>query len=276
MLAAFLLAALSPLCTAAEEAVLCISTEYIDGERGDTLWKETPLGRLCADAALDAADADVCILPGGIFVGNIPVGELHERDLDSVFSGDTALYTIRLSAEELKEVLETGFSHVSIQEEYIDSKASAWEGYPQIAGMTVELDAPAPSGERVRRMKLSKGGVLSEQEDVAYILVCTDFVLRTARLSGGTQMGVTLQRALADYLRGETALRAPSDTRISVLGTNDNSLFASIPHYMLIPVAALLFIIRYFLNQRKKTDPYIGLPDDFNMLKYPGDDAAEF
>jgi 5'-nucleotidase len=153
---------------AALNAQIFASTEVqLNGERGSggtarsftpgVRNAETNLGNLVADSGRHAADTDVYIQNGGGVRASLagPVFPDVQRDI-SIGDSFTVLTFLNLvvvddsvSASQLKAVLEHGFA--------ASSTAGSPQGrFPQVSGIDVVFDTTRTSGDRVRRVVLTR------------------------------------------------------------------------------------------------------------------------
>lgn len=197
------------------------------------------LGALCADAALAGTGAQAALIPGALLSGSLPAGAVFASDFARVIPEDAPLLLASLSPAQLYALLEEGVSHLVIGEgDRVDAAASAYDGYPQVGGITWRCDASAPAGARVLEVKLD-GQPLDPADTQTSLRVVS-----TARLLGdaGADAGLTLRQALERYAAAQGTLREP-DARTTVIGTASYPLIDRFPIAALVVGCVLLFAL---------------------------------
>lgn len=140
----------------------------LDTRTASVRTRETNFGNLVADAVRASTGADVAIVNGGGIRGNktYPAGAtLSRRDVlvELPFGNATAM--TELKGADLKAALENGF----VQIETPSGR------FPQISGMSVEVDRSRPAGSRVVSVRIN-GEPLDEAR--TYRVGTADFMLR--------------------------------------------------------------------------------------------------
>jgi 2',3'-cyclic-nucleotide 2'-phosphodiesterase (5'-nucleotidase family) len=118
------------------------SSEPLDSRKATVRTGEAAIGNLIADATREAVGADIGITNGGGIRGNkeYPAGaKLTRRDILSELPFGNRTVKIEVTGETVWAALENGFSEVE----------NAQGRFPQISGLTVEVDLKKPKGERV-------------------------------------------------------------------------------------------------------------------------------
>lgn len=205
--------------------------------------EETMLGDTAADAIRASSLADVAIVNGGDIYQNLDSGEATWAEIKAVFYENRPLATAVITYAQLWEVLETGVSHISLDEnEQTDYAASAFDGFPQVSGLNFTFDPTAPAGERIVEVQLSDGTKPERTDDNTTLVICaTEYMLSGAY--GYPEFKLTpidagLADALAAYFAG-SILQAPEMGRINSMGTKDNPI-ASRPVVLMVAVAAII------------------------------------
>ena len=195
---------------------------------------ESTLGSLAADAAREALGTDAAIVPGGLLTGTLETGAVFDTDVLRVIPADAPLNVRTVSPAELRALLESGISRVTIGEgDRIDTSASADEAYPQTSGFTWKYDASAPAGERIVSIRLAGEELDLTSETASITLAC---------VSAENTSGVTLRGALISYLSARDSVSEPS-RRATVLGTSSYPLIDRFPIAALVCGCALLFLL---------------------------------
>ena len=207
---------------------------------------ETTLGNVAADAVRMVAGADIAILNGGDFRGNLRGGEVSYEDILAVFSDNKPLAAVVISPAELKSILEQSVSHMTTDiHDRIDLSASAYDGFPQISGFSFRYDISAVAGQRVLNIVLNDG---TEPDltvtSVSITLAATEFML-----SGGYGMPVfnnaraldtTLAESLAAYIYSSGTVDEPALNRISYIGSLSGAFASGVGSRVIIIVAAIV------------------------------------
>ncbi len=118
------------------------TSEPLDSRKATVRTMEAAIGNLVADAAREAVGADIAITNGGGIRGNkeYPAGsKITRRDVLSELPFGNRTVKLEVTGEAVLAALENGFS---------DVENSAGR-YPQVSGLTVEVDLKKPKGERV-------------------------------------------------------------------------------------------------------------------------------
>ncbi|MFD2673438.1 choice-of-anchor I family protein [Marinicrinis sediminis] len=140
------------------------STKVIlDGEREQVRTGETNLGNLITDAMLHMTRADVALTNGGGIRASIEAGEITKGDVITVLPFGNYIVTKEVTGEQIIAALENGVSA------YPEAKGA----FPHVAGMTYQIDASKPAGERVHHVKI-KGQPIDLK--ASYVLATNDFL----------------------------------------------------------------------------------------------------
>lgn len=224
-----------------------------------SLTDQSPLGSAAADAAIYATGAQLAVLCGGDLAGNLLPGERTYGELLWAFRNDPRLVQAQVTAAQLKTLLEFCLSRITVDLETkrIDREASAFDAFPQVGGCTVEYDASAPAGERVRQIRLAGGEILDWTDGEAYALVCPEPLLAGGYGSTGLALAVTptdltvcqaLARFLADGQMGEYL----DSARITVVGVTDSTLAERYGVAPILLAAALLVMVVFGLKKYRQ------------------------
>jgi len=256
---------------AAAPAVLSTQTASADNTTTETVgslpWKltavgeknstneECSLGNLVADAARYYLETDVAIICGGDLAGNLSPGELTKDELIGVFAEDRVLATTSVTVKSLREILETGVSHITLDEsEKVDGILSSYDGFPQISGFVFYYDVSSPAGERVYDIKID-GESVDLSDDRRYLTLSAPGYM----LEGGygfpafdntALSGVTLSEVTAWYISNGMPGYSRTENRTHIRGAYDGGLAAYVP-YQILPFAVILFFIAYTSRSKR-------------------------
>lgn len=175
--------------------------------------QETAMGDLVADAVRAATGADCAIINGGGIRANrvyAPGTTLTRRDILSELPFGNTTVMVELAGADIRTALENGVS-------LLQDRAGR---FPQVSGMTVEVDPAAPPGSRVRAVAI--GGVPLDPAR-RYRVASNNFMLAggdgyTALARGETLIGATDGALLANtvmaHVRTLGTIRTGMDGRI--------------------------------------------------------------
>lgn len=239
----------------AEDDVICSVDSLIRGNasQGATLG-ETALGDITADALLAAGCADVAIVNGGELKSNIVAGACKWSDVLSVFRENKSIAVAEITSAQLWDMLEYGVGFTTLgADEKIDTEVSAFEGFPQVAGITFEYDSSAPVGERIRYILVGDTEAVKGDSQTTFTLCATEFML-----SGGygydaheyVSLNMGLANALAEYLKlGEYTATITEADRIITIGNKDEPL---IPRGVVLIIGLIGCIFCVLFGRAKK------------------------
>ena len=222
-----------------------------------SLTAESTLGSAAADAVRGALNADAAIVCGGEFIANLQPHPVTYDEVRAVFQDpDRTLAVAEVTAVQLKEILENGFSHITLsRDESIDRASSTFAGYPQLSGLTVVYDASARPGERVMRIELD-GKKLDLSDDTArYTLAGTSalfagengFPVLTASPSS-----VTLSEALANYVASGVPDSYTGHDRITAVGCTEYNIINRVPRGVIAVACAIWIATRLWRYQKQE------------------------
>jgi 2',3'-cyclic-nucleotide 2'-phosphodiesterase (5'-nucleotidase family) len=152
---------------------------------------ESALGDLIADSMCAATHADIAFLNSFGIRTPLLKGPISVRDIYTMMPFDNTLYTMRLTGEQIRAILEQG---LSLQ-----------LGIVQVAGLRVEYDPKAPAGRRVIRIQCGDEELGDRTE---YTVVTNSYLAKggdsytTFRQGADVRnTGIIDRDALADYIR---------------------------------------------------------------------------
>ena len=114
----------------------------LDSRRATVRGQEAAIGNLIADAMREAVGADIAITNGGGIRADkeYPAGtKLTRGDILAELPFGNVTVKLELTGEQIRQALENGFSQVR----------EVAGRFPQVSGLTVEVDLTQPPGERV-------------------------------------------------------------------------------------------------------------------------------
>ena len=189
------------------------TSEPLEGNRDVCRAMECSMGDLIADAMLDrVADQgiQVAIMNSGGIRASIDAGEVTMGEVLTVLPFQNTLSTFRVPGATLLEALENGAGQIE-------------EGagrFPQIAGMTLTIDAAAEPGARVSEVMID-GAPLDP--DAMYGVVSNNYVRNGGdgyamfvAAEDAYDFGPDLAEVTADYLAGNTPYEPMTDGRITM------------------------------------------------------------
>lgn len=133
------------------------------GERDFVRTGETNLGDFVTDAFRDATGADIAITNGGGIRASIQTGAITRKDLVTVFPFGNYVVTKEITGQALKDALEVG----------VASYPESLGGFPQVSGVTFQIDTSKPVGSRAVNIKVN-GKKLNLK--ATYIMATNDFM----------------------------------------------------------------------------------------------------
>lgn len=220
------------------------------------------LGSLCADAAVSAADAQLALVPAAVLKNDLPAGPLTWRDITNAVA-DEPLVACTLTPAQLFSLLEQSLSHIVIdaENEQLLPAQSQFDGFLQISGFSLTIDASAPVGERVYRVVLHDGTDLLRTDNRQLLRVAT-----TASAADGTfgysipvqtePLQTSLAQALANHCSTQY-ITTITTNRIQFIGTRDSALVNRLPGWALYAVLAILIICCiFFRGKERATKPF--------------------
>ena len=207
---------------------------------------ESNLMDFVTDAVLEASESQLVLLPAQAVTGTLEQGAVFQSDLERIIPTDQALVTASLSPAALRELLEIGVSHLTRDSsEGIDVAASAWNGFPQLAGgdgFSWEYDVSAPVGERVQYIKWNGENLdLSDTETtltVTSVSAMFDGSLGYAVVES-TPTDLTLRQVLHDYCTARDSISKPA-TRSNVIGTSNYTIISKFPKPLILAICIFI------------------------------------
>jgi 5'-nucleotidase / UDP-sugar diphosphatase len=191
------------------------TAEPLDSRKASVRTGEAAIGNLIADATREAVDADIGITNGGGIRGNkeYPAGaKLTRRDILSELPFGNKTVKIEVTGETVWAALENGFSDVE----------NAQGRFPQVSGLTVEVDLKKPKGERVTAVMV--GGKPLDKA-ATYTLSTNDYMFGggdgyTVLKSGKPLFGVRDAKLMANdvmaYITAKGTVAAKVEGRIKM------------------------------------------------------------
>lgn len=140
----------------------------LDSRNATVRKREAAIGNLFADAIRASTRADVGLTNGGgIRAGKIyaPGSQITRRNVLEELPFSNRVVIVEIIGRELKRALELG----------LRALPDAIGGFPQVSGMTIEVDASRPTGSRVTSIKV---GAQPLDEAKIYTVATTDFLAR--------------------------------------------------------------------------------------------------
>ncbi len=193
--------------------VVADTAEPIEGDRSVCRAQECAMGSLIADAMLERVKdqgIDIAIQNGGGIRASIDAGDVTMGEVLTVLPFQNTLSTFQVTGAVLKEALENGASQIE-------------EGagrFPQVAGMTMTIDAGAEVGSRVSEIMI--GGAALEM-DKLYGVVSNNYVRNGGdgykmfqSALNAYDYGPDLADVTAEYLAAQSPFQPYTDGRITM------------------------------------------------------------
>lgn len=221
---------------------------------------ESSLGNAAADAVRFAAGTDVAIVNGGDIPDNaLQPGMQDAQAVREAFGQDRTIAVCTLSYRQLRELLESGVSRITVDSETGEllKEQSAFGGFPQISGITMRFDATALPGERIMWIKIDGGTAIDLDSDDKYLTVAASEYL----LSGGYEapptqdhmpLDMTLSQAMSAFIASGVSTDYTRVDRISMAGGRTNAIINYVPIGALIALAALLAVAGVFKQTHRR------------------------
>jgi 5'-nucleotidase len=197
------------------DTVVATSSVPLDGVSVRMRASETNLGDLVADAFRADVGADVAIVNSGGIRGDriYPPGPLTRRTLLAIHPFGNVVCEVAVTGRVLLQALNSGVSKLP---------AAAGQ-FPQVSGLTMQVDPRGPPGDRVRDVRVN-GQPLDL--DKTYRVALPDFVLKGGDDYGmfigqpvlvGPEAGNLAVAALEKYVVGKRVVAPQVEGRIAIL-----------------------------------------------------------
>lgn len=147
---------------------LATTVVELDSRNATVRSGEAAIGNLIADAMRAAAGADVAVMNGGgIRAGKVyaPGSTITRRDILAELPFSNRVVTLYLTGRDLRAALENGFSVLP----------RAGGRFPQVSGLSIEIDPRQPAGTRVVSVKVDDAPL---DEAKTYKVATADFLAR--------------------------------------------------------------------------------------------------
>lgn len=117
----------------------------LDGEREEVRTRETNLGNLLIDAMISNTGAEIAIINGGGIRSSINIGNITKGDVIAVLPFENFLVTKKLTAKQIKDVLEHG----------VKSYPATAGQFTNFSGMKFKFDLNKEEGNRVYSIRIN-------------------------------------------------------------------------------------------------------------------------
>ena len=175
---------------------------------------ETSLDDVLSDALREAAGTEIALSNGFRFSPPMPAGPIHESDLWDWFPITTKLKVGKLTGRQLRAFWEREAEHV-----FSPDPEKLFGGWlPRPSGMTVRLATHAPTGRRVREIRV--GGEPLEDDRTYTLAACEregdkpDTLCRIPHVKEPRVLGLDAHEAVRRYLARHSPLPAPVGRRV--------------------------------------------------------------
>lgn len=223
--------------------------------------EETALGCYVADGMRSGCGTDIAIECGGHLVRSLPGGTLTEEDTRAVFAGDLEVAVVELTADQLFDLLEYAVGELQIDEAERLDRESGSDRFPQVSGFSFEFDVSQLPGRRLRRVTLADGTELSRGDPriltAALPMDMLDGTLGFSMLEGlDCRAAGTQSELLIRHIREEGQVTLPRTGRITMVGSEEDTLFESLNIGYFLPYILLLVVLFRLVwrKRRGKTD----------------------
>jgi hypothetical protein len=235
-------------CRIKAEAKTIGSIENLLSQVGATS-SQCDLGSMTSDAVRAAAGTDFAMIPGGILYQNLQPGEVTLESLESSYVSDAELGICEVSTAELKELLETGLSHIQVDTDngdVLDEEASSFYGFLQISGFSLKCDYSAPVGERVLWIKDEAGNELnlSDTERKYSLALTTDLLDEKygfTLLQEPQKLDCSMIEAVSTYI-AEGKAEAEQSERYKIIGIRREGIMLNISPIIPLLLTAVFII----------------------------------
>lgn len=130
-----------------ETAGLIIRAQTIAGNEPEKRDAESPADSLFADAIREETKSEIAFLPGLGYGVAIQKGAITAEDLRNLIPHDAAVFTMKLTGTQIREVLEQAVENVLTTD-----ATKKVGGMIQISGLRFSYDARLPDGSRVKEI----------------------------------------------------------------------------------------------------------------------------
>ncbi len=175
---------------------------------------ETSLDDVLSDALWEAAGTEIALSNGFRFSPPKPAGPIRESDLWDWFPITTRLKVGQVTGRQLRAFWEREAEHV-----FAPDPEKLFGGWlPRPSGMTVRLAAHAPTGQRVREIRV--GGEPLEDDRTYTLVACEregdepDKLCRIPHVKDPRVLGLEAHQAVRRYLARHSPLSAPTGGRV--------------------------------------------------------------
>jgi hypothetical protein len=208
----------------------------MEGER-EAASDQCSLGSAVADALRWSTGADVAVIPADALIKNLLPGQRTLTDLSACVADSSPICTVSVTPKQLKAFLEAGVSHLTLDETTLelDQTASAFDGFPQVGGLSYRCDLSAPVGSRILELSLSDGGKLDlNDQETLLTLAAPQSMLDGSYgypvLKGATTQTVTLPQALLRFIAdGQIDSTYSGSAQVKWIGVANDSILGDLP-----------------------------------------------
>ena len=222
--------------------------------------QSTSLGNYVTDTLRLAAGTDFAFLPSGLMGLNLPAGTVDCSALELSLPRDEAVYTVTLTASQLRQILELSCSRLTLDKtEQLDKNTSSWAGFLQLSGLRVTYNVPALVGNRVysavdlegRKLNLDDGGTVYTAAVPASMLGDSygyGKYMYVEALSIGT-----LRQLVGQRIAAEGVNQVEDSRRITLYGARENEIIDYFPPFLILVVVVLFAVFGGHKWRRRAT-----------------------
>jgi 2',3'-cyclic-nucleotide 2'-phosphodiesterase (5'-nucleotidase family) len=150
------------------DAPLGTTAVELDSRNATVRSGEAAIGNLIADAMRASTRADAAVMNGGSIRGGkiyAPGSTITRRDVLAELAFGNRVVTIDITGAELKRALENGLAQLP----------NTAGRFPQVSGLTIEVDPKRPAGSRIASIKVGDAPL---DEGKTYRVATNDFLAR--------------------------------------------------------------------------------------------------
>lgn len=211
-----------PEVAALVEAAVAPHRAHLDRQVGATATElarysvvETSLDNVLSDALREATGTEIALSNGFRFGTPLPPGPIRERDLWDFYPISTPLTTGKVTGQQLWD-----FWEQEIENAFSTDASKRFGGWlPRPSGMTVEFEAGAPFGERVKSIRV--GGAPLDRERLYSVTACLregdapDTLCRIRHAQDVRVLDFDAHEAVRRYLAAHPEVRGELEGRVT-------------------------------------------------------------
>ncbi|MBI3654209.1 MAG: 5'-nucleotidase C-terminal domain-containing protein [Acidobacteria bacterium] len=135
-----------------------VRPQTLAGQKPEARNAESPADDLFADAIRETTQAEIAFLPGVGYGVALQPGEITAAHLRNLLPHDAAVWTMKLTGAQIREVLEQAIENFTTKE-----PSQKVGGMIQVSGLTFSYDPYEPRGHRVQHIKVGDHPLSTQQ-----------------------------------------------------------------------------------------------------------------